>query len=528
VTAVDPVFGPLPRTFGRYVIRQRLGKGGMGAVYLADDTVLERPVALKVALLPGEDGPASAERFRREAKAAAGLRHEGICRVLDCDQSEGIHFFTMEYVPGQPLSKVVEERGPLEPLRAAALMVQVAEALAVAHRAGVVHRDLKPSNIMLDDRGRLIVVDFGLARRPQDLALTGTGNVFGTPQYMSPEQINGEEVGPAGDVYSLGATLYHLLTGRPPFQGATPTQLAERIARQPPEPPSRLRPGIDPGLEAICLKALAKAPGDRFASMDEMAEALHQFLVSAPTGPVHPKPAARPLGRRLVLLAALLLLAGAAALGLAVWHSKQAAPGPGQPLPPLKGSVDVLVWKKTKEMDQVFRLRDDEVLPLTLEDKVAVEVELNRPAYPYVIWINTEGEALPVYPWDRGKWDERLAQETPLQQLRRPDAPIFWGLKEVRPGMETLLLLVREGPWPAGVDLRGLLAGLPKQTMQGPLAAVWFEDWQVVQGEPRREPNFFDVQRREDPVLETQRLLRERLGRYCSYSRAVSFANQGR
>jgi serine/threonine protein kinase len=421
---------------------------------------------------------------------------------------------------------VVEEAGPLEPLRAAVLTGKVAEALAVAHRAGVVHRDLKPANIMLDDTGRPIVVDFGLARRQQDLALTRTGDFLGTPPYMSPEQINGAEVGPASEVYSLGATLYHLLTGRPPFQGATLTQLAERIAKEPPEPPSRLRPGIDPGLEAICLKALAKAPADRFVSMDEMAAALQQFLAGVPTEPLHLKPPPRPLRRRVVVLAALLLLAGAAAVGLAVWHGKQGNSGTGESTPPLKGSVDMLVWKK--DVKRALRLRDDDVLPLTLNDEVAVEVELNRPAYPYVIWINTEGEALPIYPWGSGKWDQRPAEEGRLERLRRPDAPIFWGMKKGQPGMETLLLLVREEPWPVGADLRGLLTGLPKPVMQNPQAAVWFEDWEVVQGEPKREPNFFDVRRHEDPVLETQRLLRERLGRYCAYSRAVSFANQGR
>jgi serine/threonine protein kinase len=521
---LDPLFGPLPRTFGRYVIRKRLGKGGMGAVYLADDTVLERPVALKIALFQGAKGSAPAERFLREAKAAAGLRHEGICRVLDCGEIDSTHYFTMEYVPGKPLSEVLDESGPLDPIRAAVLVGHVAEALAVAHKVGVVHRDLKPANVMLGDTGRPVVVDFGLARRQEDLSLTREGDVFGTPPYMSPEQINGEEVGPAGDVYSLGATLYHLLTGRPPFQGATLTQLAERIAKEPPELPSRLRPGIDPGLEAICLKALAKAPGDRFASMDEMAAALQKFLSGATTEPVHPRPP-RPRRRRVVVLAALLLLAGAAAVAFAVWRGEQGKSRADGSRPPLKGSVDVLVWKK--DAKRALHLLDGDVLPLSLDDEVAVEVELNRPAYPYVIWINTEGEALPIYPWKPGIWGERPAGEGPLERLRRPDAPIFWGLKKGRPGMETLLLLVREEPWPADVDLRGLLAGLPKQAMQNSLAAVWFEDWQVVQGEPKREPNFFDVRRHEDPVLQTQRLLRERLGRYCSYSRAVSFANPG-
>jgi serine/threonine protein kinase len=563
---VDPLFGPLPRTFGRYVIRKRLGKGGMGAVYLADDTQLERPVALKVALFQGDEGSSFAQRFQREAKAAAGLRHEGICRVLDCDETDGIHFFTMEYVPGKPLSQVLEESGPLDPLRAAVLTARVAEALAVAHRAGVDHRDQKPANVMLDDTGRPIVVDFGLARRQQDLSLTLTGDVLGTPKYMSPEQINGQEVGPASDVYSLGATLYHLLTGQPPFEAATMTQLAHRIAHEPPEPPSRHRPGIDPGLEAICLKALAKAPADRFASMDEMAAALQRYLSGAPTEPVFPKPPAPSRRRRMVVLAALLLLTGAVAVGFAVWHGKQRNSGAGEPPPPFNGSVDVLVWKKDvgrafhldaaggavgcstlvwkKDVGRAFHLRDEEALPLTLEDEIAVEVELNRPAYLYVIWINPEGEALPIYPWKKGNWDQRPAEEKPLDRLRRPDAPIFWGLKQnwsvgaavgppinlvkVLSGMETLLLLVREEPWPAGVDLRQLMAGLPKQAMQNPVAAVWFEDWQVVHGEPTREPNVFDERRHEDPVMKTQRLLRERLGSLCSYSRAVSFANQGR
>jgi serine/threonine protein kinase len=524
--AVDPLFGPLPRPFGRYVLRQRLGKGGMGAVYLADDTVLERLVALKVALFQADEGSAFAQRFQREAKAAAGLRHPGICKVHDCGALDGLHYFTMEYVRGRPLSQLLQETGPLEPRRAADLIGRVAEALAAVHRAGVVHRDLKPANVVLDDAGMPVVVDFGLARRRQDLALTATGDVCGTPKFMSPEQINGQEVGPASDTYSLGATLYQLLTGRPPFEADTMTQLAYRIAHEPPEPPARLRPGLDPGLEAICLKALAKTPGERFASMEDMAAALQKYLSGTPTEPVHPKPPAPSQRRRVVVLAVLLLLAGAAVVGFALWHGKSGNSGANDSLPPLKGSVDVLVWKQ--DANRALCLRDDGVLPLSLDDEVAVEVELNRSAYPYVLWINAEGEAQPIYPWRRGQWDQRPAEERSLDQLRRPDAPNFWRQKKGKAGMETLLLLVREEPWPAAVDLRQLLAGLPKQTMQNPVAAVWFEDWQVVHGEPTREPNVFDERRHDDPVLQTQRLLRERLGSLCSYSRAVSFANQGR
>jgi hypothetical protein len=200
----------------------------------------------------------------------------------------------------------------------------------------------------------------------------------------------------------------------------------------------------------------------------------------------------------------------------------------------------VLVWKNAAQ--RALHLLDGEALPLTLDDEVAVEVKLNRPAYPYLIWINTEGEAQPIYPWTAGKWDEPPAEEKPVDRLRRPsDQRDFWRLQQhfpgggavgmsivlikPRPGMETLLLLVREGPWPAGVDLRALLTGLPQPALQNSQAAVWFEDWEVVQGGPERGLNLFDVRRHEDPVLQTQRLLRERLGQYCSYSRAVSFAN---
>jgi serine/threonine protein kinase len=531
---IDTIFGILPCDFGRYRILSRLGGGGMGAVYLAADTVLQRQVALKISHFPGDPDSEWAQRFLREARTAAGLEHEGICRVLDYGFCNGIHFFTMEYIRGQPLSALLAEGQPVEPRRAAALVRAVALALDTAHRQGVIHRDLKPGNIMLahhDGLDRPRVVDFGLARGAEDPALTATGAVIGTLRYMSPEQVDGKEVGPASDIYSLGVVLYELLTGRLPYQGATRSEIIYAIAKQPLERPSRHRPGLDPVLDALCLKALAKAPAERFATMADFAAALQEYLDRKT-----PLPSKR---RRLLpwgvgVGALLLVLAG---LGVAAWslthdwHANVAPPT--QPdegrLEPVRGWVDVRIWRPELGLSRDLGLHDNDALPLTADSEVSVAAELNRPAYLYVIWIDGKGEAAPVYPWKPGHWEQRLAEEQPISRLRRPaDEHAFWSLKKQQPGMETLLLLVRETPWPAEVDLEKVLAGLPEQKMQNAAAAVWFENWQVVKDEEKRGPQFFDERRREDPVLETQRLLQERLGQYCTYSRAVSFANRGK
>jgi hypothetical protein len=377
------------------------------------------------------------------------------------------------------------------------------------------------------------VIDFGLVRRAQDLTLTNLGDVMGTPSYMSPEQVRGEPTTHATDIFSLGVILYQLLAGRLPFEAPDTSSLARRIANVEPEPPSRHHPGLDRRLEAVCLKALKKPPLQRYATMAEMAADLRGFLSSAegPTGPYEPRRGARLLTRRAWLLGAGLLVPAVVAGG---WYAlrrretpREDEPVPEAPLPPLKGWVDVRVWKKSER--KTFPLREEGVLPLEAGDEIAIEVEVNRPAYLYVFWINPDGTVAPVYPWRPGRWDERPVEETPIKQLRRPrTATNFYPLTKGQSGMETLLLLVREQPWPAGVDVRALLGEFTPQTEQNAAAAVWFENGNVVKGEPGRDVNFFDETRREDPVLVTQSLLRERLGNQVSYSRAVSFANRNR
>ena len=282
---------PLPESFGagRYRVERLLGRGGMGAVYFATDTRLNRPVAVKVPKLD-DLAPELAEkalrRFQREVQAAAALAHPYVCHVYDVGDDDGVPFLAMEFIDGQPLSEQMQRPWPLR--SAAELIAKVAEGIAAAHAKGIVHRDLKPANIMLDARGEPKVMDFGLAKRVDDDKLTRTGALLGTPQYMPKEQVLGEshKIGPWTDVYSLGVILYELLTARLPFDGHTVPQLLGRLLSTEAIKPRDIRPDIDLALEAICLRGIGKEIAHRYASMTEFSTALHEYL--GPTGAAPP------------------------------------------------------------------------------------------------------------------------------------------------------------------------------------------------------------------------------------------------
>jgi len=266
----------LPEQFGRYRIVRRLGQGAMGDIYLAEDTQLERQVALKVPKLELENKNLLS-RFYREARAAAGLHHRNICPVFDVGEIDGVHYLTMAFVEGKPLSAYVRPGKPLPVRSAVAIVRKLALALSKAHSRGILHRDLKPANVMIDGSKQPVVMDFGLARKfnAEESRLTQTGSLVGTPAYMSPEQVKGEldELGPTSDVYSLGIIFYELLTGRVPFEGPIASVLGQILAVDP-QPPSVHRQKLDPSLEAICLKAMSKPIEERYASMSEFAQAL--------------------------------------------------------------------------------------------------------------------------------------------------------------------------------------------------------------------------------------------------------------
>lgn len=269
---------------GEYDILDKIGHGGMGLVLKARSRRLKRIVALKLIKVGQLAEEQEVARFMVEARAAAHLEHPNIVGVYDVGEHAGSPFFTMEYVEGQSLHKLISER-PLQPQRAAIIIRKLALAVDYAHEAGILHRDLKPQNILLDKYEEPKITDFGLATNAQENSqLTATGTVLGTPSYMPPEQARGkhDEMGKWSDVYSLGATLYETLVGRPPFTAATLGETLQQVMTVDPVSPRRLNPAIPRDIETICLKCLEKPPARRYQTAGELAEELQRFLEDRP------------------------------------------------------------------------------------------------------------------------------------------------------------------------------------------------------------------------------------------------------
>jgi predicted Ser/Thr protein kinase len=280
--AIDPSAVPTDlagRSFSKFDILSELGRGGMGVVFRANQRDLHRAVAIKLVRDGSMAGPDDLARFRAEAEAAATLQHPNIVRVYEIGEIEGRPFLSMEYIDGLSLSQRLAV-SPLPGKEAARIVGLVARAIQHAHDQGLLHRDLKPSNILLDREGQPHVTDFGLVKRIQaGEGITRTGTVLGTPSYMAPEQAAGMKgLTTAADIYGLGAVLYELVTGRPPFQAETPVDTLLQVLERDPMPPRLLNPGVDRDLEAVCLKCLRKDAGQRYATATALAEDLARYL----------------------------------------------------------------------------------------------------------------------------------------------------------------------------------------------------------------------------------------------------------
>jgi eukaryotic-like serine/threonine-protein kinase len=254
---------------GRYRILRKLGSGGMANVYLAEDQELGRRVAIKILNDRHANDDQFVERFRREAKNAAGLSHPNIVSIYDRGEAEGTYYIAMEYLDGRSLKELIVSRGPAPIHVAIDYTRKILDALRFAHRNGIVHRDIKPHNVIVDPEGRAKVTDFGIARAGTS-QMTEVGSIIGTAQYLSPEQAKGAPVDQTSDLYSVGIVLYELLTAKVPFSGDSPVEIAMKHISATPEPPSSLRPDVPEDLDMVVLRALAKTPEQRYQSAEEM------------------------------------------------------------------------------------------------------------------------------------------------------------------------------------------------------------------------------------------------------------------
>jgi serine/threonine protein kinase/Tfp pilus assembly protein PilF len=268
---------------GRYEVIEELGKGGMGKVYRVEDTKIKEEVALKLIKSEIASDKRTIERFSNELKFARKIRHKNVCQMYDLSETEGTHYITMEYVSGEDLKSTIRRVGPLGSGKAISIAEQVCEGLAEAHRLGVIHRDLKPSNIMIDKAGNVRIMDFGIARSLKAKGITGTGLMIGTPEYMSPEQVEGKEADQRSDIYSLGIILYEMMTGKVPFEGDTAFAIGLKHKSEEPEDPKGLNPQIPENLSQLILKCLEKDKEKRYQSAEELLSKLIIIEKDVPT-----------------------------------------------------------------------------------------------------------------------------------------------------------------------------------------------------------------------------------------------------
>ena len=321
---------------GKYALVRRLGEGGMGAVFQADNLSIGRTVAIKVLPPHLAKDQTYLGRFRRESRLAARISHPNVVQVLDADETDGRHYLVMEYVEGETLKQRILRKGPLPESEALDIMSQICRGLQVAHEEGIIHRDIKPSNILIDKNGVAKLADLGIAKSADagEVTLTQTDTAMGTPLYMAPEQArSSKDVDARADIYSLGATFYHALAGEPPFDGETPYQIVLMHCNEELPPLAERRPDISPTLCAVIEKMMAKEPGERFASVEEvrgMVDALRlgETPLRPPTAPKARKK--RRAGAMIAVVIGVLVLAVGA---VAVLSGEESKPNPAAPKP---------------------------------------------------------------------------------------------------------------------------------------------------------------------------------------------------
>jgi serine/threonine protein kinase/Tfp pilus assembly protein PilF len=351
---------------GRYQIIEELGKGGMGKVYKVHDTKIQEKIALKLIKPDIAKDKKTIERFNNELRLARKIRHKNICQMYDLGEERGTHFITMEFVPGQDLRGLIRQTGQLAVGTMISIARQICDGLTEAHKSGVVHRDLKPSNIMIDKEGDVRIMDFGIARSLEAKGITGAGVMIGTPEYMSPEQVEGKEIDPRSDIYSLGVILYEMATGRVPFEGDTPFTVGIKHKSETPQNPKEINPQIPEDLNNMILKCLEKDKSSRFQDANEVLTELENIAKSVPTTekeipkkrPLTSKEITVTFGLKKTLIPALVIVAALIALVLIwrPWLKKETAPVSS--LPTDKPSLAILYFQNNTGDENLDIWRD--------------------------------------------------------------------------------------------------------------------------------------------------------------------------
>jgi serine/threonine protein kinase len=536
----------LPSHLGRYEIRTVLGNGAFGTVLKAFDPELDRDVAIKVLRHELLKAPEAMDAYLAEAKALASLDHPGIVPVYDCGRTDdGLCYVVSKFVEGCDLARWMAQEN-ISREQAARLIATVADALHYAHKRGLVHCDIKPANLLVTADGYPIVADFGLAVAEQTQSQE-SGRIAGTPFYMAPEQARGERhrLDGRADIWALGVILYELVTHRRPFDGETTTRVLDEVSHREPKPPRMIDDTIPPQLERIIQHCLAKDIRERYCTAADLSADLTKWLLASTTElmtvPVGPRASRR---THIALWACVIGAAAAAVSFLLIGQSHKSATGGavgptpavsddrnllsvrGTHHPPLDGDVNVRIWSVDKSRRQGLSIHEPGALPLKKDDRIRVEAFLNRPAYVYLIWIAADGQVSPVYPWHPGDWNQPATNERRTGRVSLPEEIDSGWPVDGGPGMETVVLLAREEPLSGDLNLKSMLAGLPKQRLQDEHALVWLDQGEMSTSRTRA-PKFFDPAQLDDPVLKTQKLISQRLKAYFPLIRAVSFANKG-
>jgi serine/threonine protein kinase len=536
---------------GPYRVLEVLGMGGMGVVFRAEDPQLRRMVALKTLKPDIAAHDEHRRRFLREAQAAALLQSDYVVPIYQVGEDDGVPYLAMPFLEGASLDRRLKQGPPLTVPEVVRLGMHVARGLAVAHERGLVHRDVKPANIMLarsDDRfdgadeadvtlpsyschvmvAKLL--DFGLARVVgEDVRLTNAGTVLGTPAYMAPEQAGGGEVDARADLFSLGTVLYEMATGTRPFQGENFRDVLAAVVAHSPPPPRKLRAEVPVALDHLIMRLLSKRPADRPASAREVAETLQAIEA----GKALPPPSRR---RWLVKGAGVAGLAVALALAIWFFPRKQGSAGePDVPVPLLGESMNVLVWSEQAGKKGV-EVRRSGALPVRNGEQVQLEVSLNQPAHLYLLWIDSEGDLAPLYPWNRGNKLEVTDPKAPppvvgpVASLRSPPGE-GQGWKMAGPsGLETVVLLARRTPLPADFSLVEKIGKQARLELRNPLevAVRGWERGGPVSREALPPDLFRRLEHEAAPIEESLMRMMRRLKDDFELIRLVQFAHQDR